>query len=145
MKVYKQSILLGILSILSGLLIVGVPVGTEIIEIVNTAVLAIGALAIILLGVFKKKYTIAAIVSAIYTVAVFAMTAMIEANMQDFSILAIGFVPGLTMAATGMITSIQQKGEKKILIGMIITLIGMFINLASGVMALISIISGSAA
>lgn len=145
MKVYKQSIILGLLSILSGLMIVGIPVGSEMIEIVNIVVLAVGALAIILLGVLKKKYTLAAILSVIYTVAVFGMTAMIEANMQGFSILAIGFVPGLTMAATGMITSIQQKGEKKILIGMIITSIGMFINLASGVMALISIISGSAA
>ena len=141
MKVYKQSIILGLLSILSGLMIVGIPVGIEMIEIINIVVLAVGALAIILLGVVKKKYTLAAILSAFYTLAVFGMTAMIEANMQGFSILAIGFVPGLTMAVTGLITSIQQKGKKKILIGMIFTSIGLLINLASGVMAVISLIT----
>ena len=146
MKVYTQSIILGVLSILSGLLMVGIPWGSEMIEIVNLAVIAIGAFAIILLGVFKKKYTLAVILSVIYLAAVFAMTAIIEGNKMDYSyMLYIGFVPGLTMAATGMITSIQQKGKRKILAGMIITSIGMLINAASCIMGVIALITGSAA
>ena len=146
MKVYTQSIILGVLSILSGLLMVGIPWGSEMIEIVNLAVIAIGAFAIILLGVFKKKYTLAVILSVIYLAAVFAMTAIIEGNEMNYAyMLYIGFVPGLTMAVTGMITSIQQKGKRKILAGMIITSIGMLINAASCIMGVITLITGSAA
>ena len=49
MKTYVQGIIFGILSILSVLLFTGIPFGTELIEIVDVAVLVIGVFAVLIM------------------------------------------------------------------------------------------------
>lgn len=138
MKTYIQGILFGILSVLSGLMMSGIPLGSEIIEISNLIILVVGVFAVILLGVVKKKYTVAVIASVIYLVALFSLTMIIELNMSGFTIVGIGFIPGLSLAVTGLITSIQQKGDRKILAGIIFSSIGMLISIASLVLAVMN-------
>ena len=138
MKVYIQGIIFGILSVISGLMMSGIPLGSEMIEIANLFILVIGVFAVFFVGVFKKKYNVAAIVSAIYLGALFSLTMIIETNMSGFAIAGIGFVPGLSLAVTGLITSIQQKGNRKIRTGIIFNSIGMLINIASLVLAVMN-------
>ena len=131
MKTYIQGILFGILSVLSSLMMSGIPFGTEIIEIANAIVLLIGVVAVIILGVFKKKYTSAIIVSVIYLAVLFLLTMMIELNMIGFVLVGVGFMPGLSLALTGLITSLQRKGEKKILAGIVLNALGILVSIAS--------------
>ncbi len=58
--------------------------------------------------------------------------------MSNFVIVGIGFVAGLSMAITGLITSIQQKKIRKIRAGMILNIIGILISAASLVMSLMN-------
>ena len=109
----------------------GIPFGTEIIEIANAIVLLIGVVAVIILGVFKKKYTSAIIVSVIYLAVLFLLTMMIELNMIGFVLVGVGFMPGLSLALTGLITSLQRKGEKKILAGIALNALGILVSIAS--------------
>jgi len=109
----------------------GIPFGTEIIEIANAIVLLIGVVAVIILGVFKKKYTSAIIVSVIYLAVLFLLTMMIELNMIGFVLVGVGFMPGLSLALTGLITSLQRKGEKKILAGIVLNALGILVSIAS--------------
>ena len=60
MKVYIQGIIFGILSVISGLMMSGIPLGSEMIEIANLFILVIGVFAVFFVGVFKKKYNVAA-------------------------------------------------------------------------------------
>lgn len=138
MKTYVQGIIFGILSILSGLLFTGIPFGTELIEIANAAVFVIGAITMLILGIFLKKYTAALITSAVYMVISFALMMFIETQMSGFTIVYAGFLPGLSMAITGLVTSIQLKGNRKILAGMILSVIGILINAASFVMTVVN-------
>ena len=131
MKTYIQGLLFGILSVLSSLMMSGLPFGTEIIEIANAIVLLIGVVAVIILGVFKKKYTSAIIVSVIYLAVLFLLTMMIELNMIGFVLVGVGFMPGLSLALTGLITSLQRKGEKKILAGIVLNALGILVSIAS--------------
>ena len=131
MKTYIQGILFGILSVLSSLMMSGIPFGTEIIEIANAIVLLIGVVAVIILGVFKKKYTSAIIVSVIYLAVLFLLTMMIELNMIGFVLVGVGFMPGLSLALTGLITSLQRKGEKKILAGIVLNALGILVSIVS--------------
>ena len=61
-------------------------------------------------------------------------------NMSGFAIAGIGFVPGLSLAVTGLITSIQQKGNRKIRTGKIFNSIGMLINIANGNIIIVSLL-----
>ena len=60
--------------------------------------------------------------------------------MSGFAIAGIGFVPGLSLAVTGLITSIQQKGNRKIRTGKIFNSIGMLINIANGNIIIVSLL-----
>ena len=138
MKTYALGIIFGILSILSGLLFTGIPFGTEMIEIVDVAVLVIGIFAVLIMGIFLKKYTAALITSAVYLVVSFTLMMFIETQMSGFTIVYAGFLPGLSMAITGLVTSIRLKGNRKILAGMILNVVGILINAASLVLAVVN-------
>ena len=131
MKTYMQGIVLGILSILSSIMMSGIPFGSGIIEIANAVVLVIGVFAVIFLGIIKKKYTAALIVSVIYLVILFLLTMIIELNLSGFTIVGLGFVPGLAVSITGLVTSMQRKGEKKIIAGIILNALGILVSIAS--------------
>jgi hypothetical protein len=138
MKTYVQGIIFGIMSILSGLLFTGIPFGTEMIEIVNVAVLVIGVFAVLIIGIFLKKYTAALTTSAVYMVVSFALMMFIETQMSGFTVVHAGFLPGLSMAITGLVTSMQLKGNRKILAGMILSVVGILINAASLVLTMVN-------
>ena len=138
MKPYLEGIILGGLSVISGLLFVGIPFGTSLIEIANVAVLVIGAITVLILGIFLKKYTSAVITSAIYMGLLFALTLFIETQMSGSTIVYAGFLPGLSIAVTGLVTSIKMNGYQKILAGVILSVIGILVNIASLVMALMN-------
>ena len=138
MKTYVQGIIFGMLSILSGLLFTGIPFGTEMIEIVDVAVLVIGIFAVLIMGIFLKKYTAALITSAVYMVVSLVLMMFIETQMSGFTIVYAGFLPGLSMAITGLVTSIRLKGNRKILAGMILNVVGILINAASLVLAVVN-------
>jgi hypothetical protein len=131
MKNYKQGIIFGVLSIISGLLLSGIPFGTNVIEIINAAVLVLGVITLLIIGISKRRYTASVIEAAVYLVVLFVLTMIIELNMSDFVIVGVGFVPGLSMAVTGLITSMQQQGNRKVLAGIMINSIGILISIIS--------------
>lgn len=102
------------------------------------AVLIAGAIAVLLLGIYKKRYTAALIATVVYLVALFALIMIIETGMSGFVILGVGFVPGLTLAITGLNTLLQLKGSRKIIASTIINVIGILLNIASLVLSVMN-------
>ena len=138
MKTFIQGIIFGVLAVISGLLFVGIPFGTTVIEIANVAVLVVGAILVLIVGVIRRKYTAALIIAAVYMAVLFALTMFIETNMSNFVIVGNGFVPSLSIATTGLLTAVQQKGKKKTTVGMILNAIGMLISIASVAMTVMN-------
>ena len=118
MKNYRVGIILGIISILCALTFVGIPVGfNNIVEIICTVFFALGLLTILCMGFAVKNEKISVIASAAYVVILFVLVAVVELNYNDFTLLAIGFVPGLLISGMGVIKTVKVKSDKKKSIG----------------------------
>ena len=131
MKVYVSGIVMGVIAIVSSLLFVGVPFGISILEIVNTALFIVGFIAVLLVGLAFKKPFAAMIISILYVVSLFILTLAIESGSNGFTLVAVGFIPGLVIAATGLISSLQIKSKKKILPSMIVNILAILVSCAN--------------
>lgn len=132
MKNYKFGIILGVLSILSSLTFVGIPVGfNNIIETISTVFYVVGLLVIICLGFVGKNDKTTIITTVIYTIILFALVLIIELNYKDYILLEIGFIPGLIMSILGIIKTLKVKSENKTTASFIFNIIGLVLSIAS--------------
>ncbi len=138
-KAYKQGIVMGILAIVSALLIAALPLEFSVLEIVNYVVLGAGAVLLTVLGPFLKKYTAAAVVSGVFLAAVLTITMVIELGIDTTTHkMGLGFVPAMIISVTGLITTIQNKGQKKIAVSLILNILGVLLSIATLAMGIIA-------
>lgn len=138
MKKYKYGIILGITSMISSILFVGMPIGNNLLEIISIAIYIIGLLLILYFGIIKKKDKITIISAIIYIVILFTLIAIIELNYENFTSLAVGFVPGLIISIVGIIMTKNNNKEYKTKISLILNCIGLIISIISMLMAIIN-------
>lgn len=137
MKNYRVGIILGIISILCALTFVGIPVGfNNIVEIICTVFFALGLLAILCMGFAVKNEKISVIASAAYVVILFVLVAVVELNYNDFTLLAIGFVPGLLISGMGVIKTVKVKSDKKTTASLVLNIIGLVSAIASAALVI---------
>ena len=96
-------IVTGIISILSSLTMNGLPVGTNILEIIYEAAALLGLAAVFYAGFIKQNDKMLMILSIAYTVVLFGATMLIEMFLKDFVLVGIGFLPGLVMSLAGLV------------------------------------------
>lgn len=138
-KAYKQGIVMGILAIVSALLIAALPLESSVLEIVNYAVLCAGAVLLTVLGPVLRKYTAAAVVSGVYLASVLTITMVIELGIDTTAHkMGLGFVPAMIISVTGLITTIQNKGQKKIAVSFILNILGVLLSIAALAMGIIA-------
>ena len=138
-KTYKQGIVMGILAVISAVLIAALPLETSVLEIVNYAVLGTGAILLIVIGPVLKKYTAAAAASGIYLAAVLTITMVIELGIDTTSHrMGLGFIPAMIISVTGLITTIQNKGQKKTAVSLILNILGVLLSISSLTMEIIA-------
>ncbi len=139
MKNYRVGIILGIISILCALAFVGVPVGfNNIFETIVTVFFALGLLAILCIGLAVKNDKLTVIASVAYAVILFALVTVVELNYNDFTLLAIGFVPGLLMSVIGVIRTVKVKSDKKTTASLVLNIIGLVLAIASAALVIVN-------
>ena len=136
MKNYKDGIILGVISILSSSLFVGIPVGKNLIEIVTTIFYVIGLLLIIYFGLIKRSSKRTIITSIVYLIILFLLVAFVEMQYKDFIILAVGFVPGLLISISGLILTKNNKTKYKTKVSLVLNIIGLIISIISLLLAI---------
>ena len=125
---------MGILSILASLLIVGIPIGSSVLEIINIIIYILGLLIIIYFGLIKKNDKCLIIFSVIYLVILMTLVGIIEVNYTSYNLIAIGFIIGLLLSIVGLVNSNKNKNKYKIRISVIVNVIGLIISFLSFVM-----------
>ncbi|MBO4579972.1 MAG: hypothetical protein J5715_07455 [Clostridiales bacterium] len=139
MKVYSYGIIMGITSIVSVFFLVGIPSGTKApIEVANAAVFVAGIISVLMLGPVMKRYASACVISILYVLALTLLSSYIELYTKGYTMYSVGFVPGLVISFAGIITSLQNKGRKKIAISMFICIIAFLMSVGSGVISLMA-------
>ena len=136
MKNYKDGIILGVISILSSSLFVGIPVGKNLIEIVTTIFYVIGLLLIIYFGLIKRSSKRTIITSIVYLIILFLLVAFVEMQYKDFIILAVGFVPGLLISISGLVLTKNNKTKYKTKVSLVLNIIGLIISIISLLLAI---------
>ena len=136
MKNYKDGIILGVISILSSSLFVGMPVGKNLIEIVTTIFYVIGLLLIIYFGLIKRSSKRTIITSIVYLIILFLLVAFVEMQYKDFIILAVGFVPGLLISISGLVLTKNNKTKYKTKVSLVLNIIGLIISIISLLLAI---------
>lgn len=131
MKSYKLGILLGILSIISGLLISGIPVGRETILIIYFVLYLLFIFAILLLGLFAAKDKVVTIGTTIITILIFASTMFVETKMSDLKIVVLGWLVPLSLSAVGLYRTVNNKKDYKYKLALVLCIIGLVLAVAS--------------
>ena len=128
---YKYGIIMGILSILTALLLTGVPIGSSTIELINIAIFLLGLLVMLIISLKLKKDKVSLIYTLSYLVIVFILTSIIESKYNDFQLYAIGWLPGFVISIIGLIRSkaIEKTYDNKI--GMVLNIIGLVLSIIS--------------
>ena len=127
MKNNKNEVFLGILSIISSLLFTGIPIGKNLPEIITIIVYIIGLLLIIYFGLIKRNSKSTMIVSVLYLLILLVMVTTIETKYKDFTLLAIGCIPGLLISTGGLIITKRNKTK----VGLILNIIGFVLSIIS--------------
>lgn len=134
MKKYKLGIVLGIISIITSLLFTGVPVAFSNLPLINIIVFILGLLGLIAMYLkAEDKHLLIYIIS--YLVITFTLTAIIETSDIEYTLLLLGWLPGLIIGIVGLLRSIKNKEIYNIKIAKILCIIGMalsVINLVGG-------------
>ena len=138
MKKYKNGIIIGLLSILSSLIVVGIPIGSSILEIINIIIYIIGLLAIIYFGFIKKNDKYLLVFSFIYLILLIILAGIIEVYYKDYNIMAIGFIIGLLFSIIGIINSNRNKDGYNISFSIGINIIALIISVFSFLMIFIN-------
>ena len=136
MKNYKNGMILGILSILCSLIFVGIPIGNNILEIINIIIYLTGLLLILFFSIVKKNDKIILITTIIYISLLTLFTILIELNNNYLFLIAIGFIPGLIISISGLIISKNNKQKYNPKISTIINSIGLLLSIISLLMAI---------
>ena len=131
MKNFRDGIILGIISIVSSLLFVGIPIGNRLLEIIMLVVFISGLLLIMYYGWIKKDSKKIVYISIAYFILLFILVGFIQSFYQDFSLVAIGFVPGLVISLLGVILSKINKYQYKVKISFILNIIGLILSFIS--------------
>ena len=131
MKNNKDGIILGIISILSSLLFVGMPIGKNLFEIVTTIFYFIGLLLIIYFGFIKRNSKNTIITSIVYLIILFILVIFIKMQYKDFITLAIGFIPGLLISISGLILTKNNKAQYKTKVSLVLNIIGLILSIIS--------------
>lgn len=131
LKNYKFGIIIGILSIITSLLITGVPIGPSPIELINIAIYILGIIPIIVLAIKKKNDKLTLIALLLYLAIIFSLTIIIEKNYSDFKLYAIGWIPGFIMSLIGLLRSKDVKKTYNIRACMALSIIGLIISIIS--------------
>ncbi|MBO6230125.1 MAG: hypothetical protein J6O50_06120 [Ruminiclostridium sp.] len=131
MKTYIKGIIIGIISILSSLLIVGIPIGTSPVEIVEIVILILGIVILLFMTLKTNNDTVLLAATATYVLTVFILTMIIELSHTDITVLAIGFIPGAAVGTVGLIRTIKNKSDHKITASLIINIIGIVASICS--------------
>ena len=130
-KNYVYGILFGVLSILSSLLLVGLPLIGSIGGIINIIVFLLGLLIVLYLALIVKKDKTSLIVSIIYSVISCGLTFILESLNKMVDILAIGFLMGFIYSCIGLIRTNINKDEYKTLSSFIINGIALGLSIIS--------------
>ena len=138
MKKYKNGIIIGLLSILSSLIVVGIPIGSSILEIINIIIYIIGLLTIIYFGFIKKNDKYLLVFSFIYLILLTIFTSIIELNNDSYNVMAIGFIIGLLLSIIGIINSNRNKDGYNVSLSIGINIIALIISLLSFLMIFIN-------
>lgn len=128
---YKYGITMGILSIITTILITGVPVGTSLIEIINISVYLLGIIVMLILSLKKKNDKVSLIYTLIYLAISIALIMMIETKYNDFKLYAIGWIPGFAISIIGLIRSKDVKKTYDNKLSMILNVIGLVLSIIS--------------
>ena len=131
MKTYIKGIIFGIISILSSLLIVGIPIGTSPVEISALVILILGIVILLFMALKANNDTVLLVAAAVYVLTVFVLTMIVELSYTDLTVLAIGFIPGAAVGTVGLIRSIKNKSNYKIAVSLIINIIGIVASICS--------------
>ena len=123
----KNEIVLGVLSILSTMLFTGIPIGKNIIEIITITVFLIGLLLIIYFEFIKRNSKITIITSIVYLLILLLLVGIIETKYKDFTLIAIGFIPGLLISSGGLVLTKKNKTK----VGLILNIIGLVLSIIS--------------
>lgn len=134
MKIYKYGIIMGLTSIISTLLLAGVPTGTSTpLEVANGAVFAAGIISVLMFGPVMKKHASACLISILYVLVLTLMSYYIEIYTRGYTMYTVGYVPGLVISFAGIITSLQNRGKNKIAVSMFICIIAFLFSIGNAV------------
>ena len=131
MKTYIKGIIIGIISILSSLFIVGIPIGTSPVEIIELVILILGIVILLFMAIKTSNDTALLVAAAAYVLVVFVLTMIIELTFTDLTVLAIGFIPGAAVGVVGLIRTIKNKSDHKITASLILNIIGITASICS--------------
>ena len=139
-KAFLPGIIMGIISCVTGMIFVGIPFDMSILSIVNLVVFFFGAMITLYLGAVRRKYKSAVYAALAGAVISFILTYLMERSGEGgYSMLHIGFIYGLIVAITGLISCIRaRKSGEKVLPGIIVNSIGILAGLISGAISIIS-------
>lgn len=98
----KNMMVIGVISIISTLLMTGIPFGVEVLQICNVIVFFAGIVLIIFFGMIRQNDKLLMIISITYAFLLFAITIIIESTSDTYTLLAVGFIPGLLMSIAGL-------------------------------------------
>ena len=131
MKNYVPGMVLGILSIVSTCAFTGMQVGTNALEILALAVNAVGILALLCFGLLRKKDKNTLIAAGVYRAILFALVIFVETRYENYTLVAIGFLPGAVMSMIGLLRTRSSRDRYKTKADLILNGIGLALSLAS--------------
>lgn len=128
MKKYKTGIILGIISIITSLFIVGIPISLKGLPLINMIVLILALIGLLLMSLkAEDKYLL--IYTTSYLVITLTLTIIIEQSEKEFILLLLGWLPSLAVALTGLVKSNQNKDIYNIKLAKILSIIGIALSL----------------
>ena len=144
-KAFLPGIIMGIISCVTINVFVGIPFNMSLLSIVNLVIFIFGAVTTLYLGAVLGKYKSAVYAALAGAVISFILTYLMERSGEDgYSMLHIGFIYGLIVAITGLISCIRmRKSREKVLPGIIVNSVGILAGLLSGAISVISYVMGS--
>lgn len=131
MKNYQKGILLGLFAIISCLVFVGIPFGTNILEIISECVYILGLVGILYLGLFKKSDKALLIYTPIYLLITFILVFLVESTYKNYTLVVLGFLPSLIISIVGIKRSIDNKENYKTTISLIVNIIALILSIIS--------------
>ena len=129
MRQFKEGIYMGIISIVSSLILIGIPIGPNFFEIITALVFCVGLFVVLYVGIWKDS-TYTTRVCLIYVASVFVIGGIAKLLNKDCSLMAVGFLPGLIIALAGIMMSLKNK-EYNVKVSLVINGLALFGSILS--------------